>query len=74
MLTIKETGCGIYGNTLLYSQFFCKSKTILKLKVYHRDFPGGTVVKNPPANAGDTGLISGPGRCHRATKPMCHNY
>ena len=28
------------------------------------DFPGGTVVKNPPANAGDTGLIPGPGRSH----------
>ena len=25
-------------------------------------FPGGSVVKNPPANAGDMGLISGPGR------------
>ena len=25
-------------------------------------FPGGTVVKNMPANAGDTGLISGLGR------------
>ena len=29
-----------------------------------RDFPGGAVVKNPPANAGDTGLIPGPGRSH----------
>ena len=26
--------------------------------------PGGPVVKNPPANAGDTGLIPGPGRSH----------
>jgi len=25
-------------------------------------FPGGSVVKNPPANAGVTGLISGLGR------------
>ena len=25
-------------------------------------FPGGSVVKNPPANAGDTGLIPGLGR------------
>ena len=29
-----------------------------------RDFPGGTVVKNPPANAGDTGSSPGPGRSH----------
>ena len=25
-------------------------------------FPGGSVVKNPPANAGDSGLIPGLGR------------
>ena len=25
-------------------------------------FPGGAVVKNPPANAGDSGLIPGLGR------------
>ena len=25
-------------------------------------FPGGSVLKNPPANAGDTGLIPVPGR------------
>ena len=39
-------------------------------------FPGGTVVKNPPANEGDTGLSPDPGRSHVlwATKPMCHNY
>ena len=28
------------------------------------DFPGGAVVKNPPANVGDTGSIPGPGRSH----------
>ena len=27
-------------------------------------FPGGAVVSNPPANAGDTGLGPGPGRSH----------
>ena len=27
-------------------------------------FPGGAVVKNPPANAGDVGSIPGPGRSH----------
>ena len=30
----------------------------------HQDFPGGPVVKNLPANAGDTGLIPNPGRSH----------
>ena len=28
-------------------------------------FPGGAVVKNPPANAGDTNSSSGPGRSHK---------
>ena len=28
-------------------------------------FPGGSVVKNPPASAGDTGSIPGWGRFHR---------
>ena len=37
----------------------------LLLKSYQsRGFPGGAVVKNPPANAGDTGLSPGPGRSH----------
>ena len=27
-------------------------------------FPGGAVVENPPANAGDTGSSPGLGRCH----------
>ena len=27
-------------------------------------FPGGTVVKNPPANSGDTGSSPGPGGSH----------
>ena len=33
-------------------------------KSYCRDFPGGIVVKNPPANAGDTGSSPGLGRSH----------
>ena len=28
----------------------------------HSYFPGGSVVKNPPANAGDVGSISGSGK------------
>ena len=34
------------------------------IKNNFRYFPDGTVVKNPPANAGDTGLSPGPGRSH----------
>ena len=31
---------------------------------FMRDFPGGAVVKNPPASAGDMGSSPGPGRSH----------
>ena len=34
------------------------------LKETGKDFPGGTVVKNPPANAGDMGSSPGLGRSH----------
>ena len=39
------------------------------------EFPGGPVVKNPPAKAEDAGLIPGPGNptCHGAAKPVLHN-
>ena len=37
---------------------------VLKRKLRFWDFPGGTVVKNPPANAGDKGSSPGPGRSH----------
>ena len=33
-------------------------------KIDKLGFPGGAVVKNPPANAGDTGSSPGPGRSH----------
>lgn len=41
------------------------------------DFPGSPVVKNPPANAGDTGSIPCLGRCHVLVgllNPCTYNY
>ena len=40
------------------------------------DFPGGLVVKNPPANAGDIGSVPGPGRSHmlQDNKSCAPNY
>ena len=39
-------------------------------------FPGGAVVTNPPAKAGDMGWSPGPEdpTCCGATKPVRHNY
>ena len=42
-------------------QLDIKQRTLFK---NGQDFPGGTVDKNPPANAGGKGLIPGPGRPH----------
>ena len=33
-------------------------------KLFQWGFPGGVVVKNPPANEGYTGSNPGPGRSH----------
>ena len=35
-----------------------------KLKIELPGFPGGAVVENPPANAGDMGSSHDPGRFH----------
>ena len=40
------------------------NKELEDLKNKQRDFPDGKVVKNLPANAGDTGSIPGLGRSH----------
>ena len=53
-----------------YKIYACSSGKMLKRRSkdsnnnYSRGFPGGAVVKNPPANAGDGGSIPGPGRSH----------
>ena len=36
------------------------------------EFPGGEVDKNLPTNAGDTGLIPGPGRVHLPQSNWAH--
>ena len=45
-------------------------------KILHGDFPGGAVVKNPPANAGKRvgSLVQEDPTCCGATKPVRHNY
>ena len=53
LLVGREHGATVVANSLAVPQ-----------KFKHRGFPGGSVVKNLPANAGDGGSISGPGRFH----------
>ena len=41
-----------------------KYMTSVNPQTCHDGFPGGAVVKNPPANAGNTGSSPGLGRSH----------
>ena len=54
-------------NYSLFSKHYNNNKS----KTKNMDFPGGLVIKNLPANAGNTGSIPGPGRLHM---PVCHNH
>ena len=61
---------GIFKNPSILHHFkkwkhstFVKLKKHLKLIIY-RGFPGGAVVENLPANAGDMGSSPGLGRSH----------
>ena len=52
---------GIKNKTEVYVVY---KKPTLHIKIHTRNFPGGPVVRNPPANAEDTGSIPGLGRSH----------
>ena len=49
---------------LFYLWFSGSKGWFLPFKNGFWGFPGGAVVENPPANAGDTGSSPGPGRSH----------
>ena len=54
-----------------FSMHLLLTYCVLIFKVGYWDFPGSTVVKNSPPNAGDTGLIPGQGtrsHVHGTTK------
>ena len=42
------------------------------IKKSAKGFPGGSVVKNPPANAGDMGWIPGVGKSHMPQSDYTH--
>ena len=46
------------------SPLSCVHEIVANFTGMSLDFPDGPVVKNLPANAGDTGSIPGPGRFH----------
>ena len=63
--------------SLLYATQWKKYLLMNTFKRWWRDFPGGPVVKNLPANTEDMGSIPSQETkilCLWATKPMHHNY
>ena len=48
-------------NSVHHCKFSIRNRIV---KYPNQDFPGSPVDKNPPANAGDTSLISDTGRSH----------
>ena len=71
-----EGVCSSFSSKYTNGSFFTSAFQISLENISCRDFPGGAMVKNLPANAGDTG--SRPGledpTCRGATKPASHNY
>ena len=54
----------IYVLYIIYIVYIYIWIHILDIYIQNLDFPGGSVVKNLPASAGDIGSIPGPGRSH----------
>ena len=72
-------GTPVYAmNCTSFTTSFLKflSMALTKTNNFSRGFPGGSVVKNLPASAGNMGSTLGLGRSHvpRATKLTLHNY
>ena len=53
----------LYGNIIQQYTLHTHISKITEIRTSW-DFPGGSVVKNPPANAGDTDSSPGLGRSH----------
>ena len=60
---IKNTNTWRLNNMLLNNQEITE-EIKKEINKYLEGFPGGAVVKNLPANAGDTGSSTGLGRSH----------
>ena len=66
MYTMSLTTSSEIGSilTFLRPQLTRNFKSYHLLEEVFLDFPGGAVVKNPPASAADTGSSPGPGGSH----------
>ena len=64
MALVERTGRAVNSRALPRSDFLSETSLEAAARVRDPGFPGGSVVKNLPANAGDTGLTPRSGRSH----------
>ena len=60
----------VYGLFFFWIIFLRSLLNLLQLLLLYWGFPGGSVVKTLPANAGETGSISDPGRSARTAEQL----
>ena len=72
MLSVSMSMCGggVYRNFLHTVHFSYESETILKKQ--RLGLPWWLSIENPACKAGDTSLISGPGRFHMPRSNQAH--
>ena len=70
----RHSFCTVYIEYQLCVTHVLYDRDTVETKI--QGFPGGSVVKNPPANAGTRvwSLVWEDPTCRGATKPVCHNY
>ena len=75
-ILVFSCSCMQHSYQNLLNQFPQSSRLNLEFYPSNHDkgFPGGSVVKNPPADAGDLGLIPRSGRCPGARKGNPNQY
>ena len=74
LLSIQESGTPLQFPSCLVTSFSDTASSMVQVwtETEIQGFPGGSVVKNPPANAGDMGSIPGPGGSHMPQSNQAH--
>ena len=57
-----QASCALELSAHMFSEL--RKRCPSSIRTFHVGFPGRSVIKDPPANAGDAGLIPGLGRSH----------
>ena len=64
----------LFEDSRTLGELLMQTIKLINSNSYLQDFPGGPVVKNPPANARNVGLIPGLGRFHMPRKAKPTNF